>query len=427
MELNQIIQGDCVQVMKTFPDNFFDSVVTDPPYNLTFMGQKWDGTGIAYDVNLWKEVLRVLKPGGHLLSFGATRTFHRMVCAIEDAGFEIRDAICWIHGQGFPKSLNIGKAVDKSQGNEREVIGDNPNVRPNCNPEDNSLYKYGSIGKTAPITKGNSEWEGWGTALKPAFEFICVARKHLSEKNIALNVLKWRTGGINIDGCRIGIDKDDHIMKYPYSEGKYKSKYNGGSSYKFSDIVSANPQGRFPANVILECICDEGKSYQVEGFIKNNKPQAPSNYNDAKGGQIHTNPECPCYMLDEQIGIQASRFFYIAKASRKEREIGLEKFEKKRIKGRDEGQDARDVPYKLNPAPMRNQHPTVKPLKLMENLVKLVTPPNGIVLDPFVGSGTTCMACKKLGFKYIGIEKEEEYVAIARSRIKAIQEDTRLF
>ena len=412
MEINKIICGDCIEVMKSMPKNSVDSVVTDPPYGLEFMSKSWDtfkqkGVGPnSYQewTKSWAtECLRVLKPGGYLLSFGGTRTYHRMTCAIEDAGFEIRDCIMWVYGSGFPKSLNIGKQIDKTQGKATD--------------------------------KSGSEWEGWGTGLKPAVEPIVVARKSLSEKNVASNVLKWGTGGINIDESKIG---DEQIKSHHASKGIFANR-----EPRKSDINYYQNQGRFPANLILECICDEakegkekkepysykGKSYQVEGFIKNNKPQAPSNYNDMNAGVIHTNPNCPCYILDRQSGkvgafapvkagqkgfggviygkykqagddgktfygdglSGASRFFYVAKASRKE-------------KG-----------YK-------NCHPTVKPIKLMEYLVRLVTPSKGIVLDPFLGSGTTAIVCKKLGFNWIGIEKEEEYCKIAEARINAVEE-----
>ena len=186
---NTILQGDCLEVMKQLPDNSIDSIVTDPPYELGFMGKKWDSTGIAYNVELWKEALRVLKHGGHLLSFGGSRTYHRMASAIEDAGFEIRDQIMWVYGSGIPKSLNIGKAIDRLQGNKREVIGENPNYRPVSGKK--GYLGHSNFRQTKGMsitTAGNSEWEGWGTALKPAHEPICMARKPLSEKTVALHL-----------------------------------------------------------------------------------------------------------------------------------------------------------------------------------------------------------------------------------------------
>ena len=180
LELNKIYNMDCIEGMKQIDDNSIDSIVTDPPYELGFMGKSWDNTGIANNVELWKEAYRILKPGGYLLSFGGTRTYHRMASAIEDAGFEIRDMINWTYGSGFPKSLNVGKAIDKLQGNEREVVCRNPNSRENCN-KTNTIYESGTVGKTDYLTKGTSEWEGWGTALKPAHEPIVVARNLIRE------------------------------------------------------------------------------------------------------------------------------------------------------------------------------------------------------------------------------------------------------
>jgi len=247
-----LILGDCINILSSLPENSVDSIVTDPPYELGFMGKKWDNSGIAYNPVLWKECFRVLKSGGHLIAFGGTRTYHRMAVAIEDAGFEVRDMLEWIYSSGFPKSLNVGKAVDKLQGNEREVVGKQTNVAVNSGE---GRYNWnnpnGELKKEIDITKGSSIWEGFGTALKPAHEPIILARKPLSEKTIVENVLKHGTGAIDIDGCRIPIDNQDHIMKYPYAEGKYKSKYEGGTSYKFSNVVSANTQGRFPANIIV--------------------------------------------------------------------------------------------------------------------------------------------------------------------------------
>jgi len=200
---NKIILGDCLEKLKELEDNSVDSIVTDPPYELGFMGKSWDSTGIANNVDMWKECLRVLKPGAYLLAFSGTRTYHRMAVAIEDAGFELRDMIEWVYGSGFPKSWNIGKAVDKLQGNERKVVGTKkgqgniPNDRGNWGLKPN---------EDVVMDKGTSEWEGWGTALKPAHEPICMARKPLSEKTVAENCLKWGTGGINIDESRVGND-----------------------------------------------------------------------------------------------------------------------------------------------------------------------------------------------------------------------------
>ena len=240
--------------MKQIPDKSIDACVTDPPYELGFMGKSWDNTGIAYKVELWREVLRVLKPGGHLLSFGGSRTYHRMACAIEDAGFEIRDQIMWVYGSGFPKSLNIGKAVDKIQGNEREVVGIDDGrskydgAERKQRTEDNRLISTGQ--DRVMVTTGTSAWEGYGTALKPAHEPICVARKPI-EGTVAENCLKWGVGGLNIDGCRVGSNPRPNIAP---DRGRITgNSWNGGidGSLCGSKSIGKTTQGRFPANLIL--------------------------------------------------------------------------------------------------------------------------------------------------------------------------------
>jgi DNA modification methylase len=315
-----LLNKDCLEALKQLPDNSVDAIVTDPPYGLAFMNKKWD-----YDVpsvEVWKEALRVLKPGGHLLSFGGTRTYHRMAVNIEDAGFEIRDQIQWIYGSGFPKSLNL-----------------------------------------------KDEWEGWGTALKPANEPICLARKPLSEKTVADNVMKWGTGAINIDESRIqSTTKEVNARK---QKGGTKAFWNNGS--KQTDEWSG-VQGRWPANLMFD--------------------------------------ETAAEILGE-----SSRFFYVAKASKSERNAGLYGFFEQTT---NDGRATEiDNPYQRGITKRQNHHPTVKPVKLMEYLCQLVTPPQGVVLDPFMGSGTTGIAAKRLGFDFIGIEKEPEYVEIAEKRINA--------
>jgi DNA modification methylase len=416
LPLNQVLHGNCLEVLKTLEGNSVDSIVTDPPYELGFMGKKWDSTGIAYNVDLWKECLRVLKPGGHLLAFGGTRTYHRMVCAIEDAGFEIRDCIMWIYGSGMPKSHNISKAIDKKLGAEREKLGIAPTTRAKTDV-DNQILNWGGHGKgkihyvTKPATKQAEQWEGWGTALKPANEPIVLARKPISEKTIAENVMKWGTGGLNIDGCRIGTDT---ITSRP-------SNMSNNNHYAQDEWTKSNPigelktyTGRFPANVIL----DEEAARMLDeqsGISKgSSKPRK-----NKETGRI-------CYGDYKTIVTQndtwgdsggASRFFYCAKASKKERNMGLEDVEPTTV---DDGRNKPiDNPFLRGKTPRRNTHPTVKPVKLMEYLITLVTPPNGIVLDPFFGSGTTGVAAVNLGFNYIGIELDEHYVEIARRRINA--------
>jgi DNA modification methylase len=435
----KILHGNNIDLLKTLPDNSVDSIVTDPPYGLSFMNKKWD-----YDVpsvELWQEVYRVLKHGGHVLSFGGTRTYHRMVVNMEDAGFEIRDQIMWLYGSGFPKSYNIGKAVDKIQGNHREVIGEKNRgdverakekgvgyLADVANRNNIKQFGYG----TEIITKGESDWEGWGTALKPANEPICLARKPLSEKSVAENVLKYGTGGINIDGCRVELhDGDDSRLG---GDGSWKTNksaknvYNGG----YSGIeVGSSSLGRFPANVIHDGsdevlqgfpLTGKGngeKPYKYSGKEYNNKetsmfngdkPQAPSNFNDSGS---------------------ASRFFYCAKASKSDRNDGCDKIDGKYVaqgnqaqaelkRGNvnfEQGNKHNKVEFK------KNFHPTVKPTDLMRYLCRLITPPNGIVLDPFMGSGSTGKGAILEGFDFIGMELDPEYVEIAKARIAHAQKE----
>ena len=378
MAINKILCGDSLEVLKDFDDNYFDSVVTDPPYGLAFMGKKWD-----YDVpevNLWKEVYRVLKPGGHLLSFAGSRTYHRMAVNIEDAGFEIRDMLGWLYGSGFPKSHNIGKAVDKLQGNEREHLG--KKIKKAGDITGGNFKKGGNYkDKEINITKGNSEWEGWGTALKPAHEPIVMARKPFNT-SVAENVLTHGTGGINIDECRVGTEKRK-------SKGMSSLGVMHDDDWKPKDIETEST-GRFPANII-----HDGSEEVLEVFE------------------------------------ESSRFFYCAKASKAERNMGLDDFDKKSnafmaTKNGTSGKASKGM-ERFKTQPKANYHPTVKPIKLMEYLVRLVTPKEGIVLEPFAGSGTTLIACKQQGFNYIGIEKEQEYCDIAEARLKAVQVQGELF
>ena len=352
--------------------NSVDSVVTDPPYELGFMNKKWDSTGVAFCKKTWAEVLRVLKPGGHLLSFSGSRTYHRMACAIEDAGFEIRDQILWVYGSGFPKSLNIGKAVDNLLGNEREVIGiDKDADRFKKYKEQDGCNRNNFNDE---ITKGNSKHEGWGTALKPAHEPITMARKPLAENTIAENVMAWGTGGINIDGCRVGTD----LMKWqPRGESVNYAKTT------FEDRTGEKKIGRFPANFI-----HDGSEEVLTIFPDTNPSKAgikkPNESNLNCYGKYNAQSEL--IAGHEDAGGSASRFFYCAKASKNDREDN-------------------------------NNHPTVKPNDLMRYLCRLVTPTGGIILDPFMGSGSTGKAAALEGFDFIGIDLDENYCKISEARI----------
>ena len=311
----KLLNGDNIELLKTLPENSIDSVITDPPYGLSFMNKKWDHQ--VPTVDFWKEVYRVLKPGGHVLSFGGTRTYHRMTVNIEDAGFEIRDQIMWLYGSGFPKSLNIGKAVDKIRGNEREVVGIEKGAGTN-------KFTDGVNGLKPEYenTKGTSEWEGWGTALKPSNEPICVARKPLSEKTVAANVLKWGTGGINIDGCRVELNGENTSRKITEN----KNDINVINSNKVGSFDDKWQEGRFPANIILDE--EAGRVLDEQSGISKSSPRIapkesikdPSSYNTGVGGNS---------FLNDKGG--ASRFFYCAKVSKKERNAGCEDLETKRV------------------------------------------------------------------------------------------------
>jgi len=378
-----LLNGDCIEEMQKMIDEGVqvDSVVTDPPYELGFMGKSWDSTGIAFQKETWELAYQLLKPGGHLLAFSSSRTYHRMAVAIEDAGFEIRDQLMWIYGSGFPKSYNIGKGVDKKLGNEREVVGKG---------KAGAAFHYGAVGDGGfgntfdgngiassewETTQGKSEWEGWGTALKPAHEPIVMARKPL-EGTVADNVLKHGTGGINIDGCRIQTDEKLNIGS--------NNRENGVVNFGMKDDKDSQKQnelGRFPANVM-----HDGSEEVVSGFPNTKSTKGNPRTASIKNQTRLNNSEevfVNCEYDDEG---SAARFFYCPKVSKSER-----------------GED--------------NTHPTVKPQELMKYLCRLVTPKDGTVLDPFMGSGSTGMAAKDEGFDFIGIEQEKEYFEIADSRI----------
>ena len=436
----KLMLGDCLDRLKELEDNSVDSVVCDPPYGLSFMGKKWD-----YDVpsqEIWEECIRVLKPGGHLLSFGGSRTYHRMAVRIEDAGFEIRDQIMWVYGSGFPKSHNIGKSIDKKEGNEREVVGKNVSIQIrekglNVNKEyGQSDGMFGARGHNIDVTKGNSPYEGWGTALKPAHEPIVMARKPFSG-TVADNVLEWGTGGINIDGCRVG--NESRTIPVHSDDTKEDTTLFGLHPTIQHERVETT-EGRFPANIIFDeeagKILDE-QSGERKGF-------ASQNCNNQKlygGNSLNKSATTRDGFKDGYNDTGgASRFFYCPKASKKDRNEGCDKLEEKQRpaqtdKGNysaspyckdcgkthngtnDHSNCSYGVEYRPSTTTTKNNHPTIKPTDLMLYLIRLVTPKEGTTLDPFMGSGSTGKAAIRGGFKFFGIERESEYFDIAQARL----------
>ena len=475
-----ILHGDCLEQMRAMEDNSVDSVVSDPPYGISFMGKKWD-----YDVpkvEVWEEALRVLKAGGHILVACGTRTQHRMCVNIEDAGFEIRDIVAWVYGSGFPKSHNIGKGIDKKirgdlvrekiiyfRGKRRLTIKqlaekiDIPDANKSLwdwekdghNPSEKSWRKIKEvlevsnkeekefereiIGKGSAgfleknnvfeldnkeygnfnLTKGTSKYEGWGTALKPAMELWTLARKPLSEKTVAENVLKWGTGGINIDECRVESgerDARENNISWGINRVGQENNIRGNKA------VGTTTQGRFPANLI-----HDGSDEVVSGFPDTKSGSSGKGSSTKVGGMFGSGNPVTSEFRPADLG-SASRFFYCAKASKSERNAGLEGFEeRKQDLSRKEGNPGGDNPRNRGVNKRANHHPTVKPIKLMQYLVRLITPKGGTVLDPYMGSGTTGIACKKEGFEFIGIELDEDYFKIANARIEKLEHQHELF
>jgi site-specific DNA-methyltransferase (adenine-specific) len=367
-----LLCDDMRAALAAMPEASIDSCVTDPPYELGFMGRAWDSTGIAFDPEAWRAVLRVLKPGAHLVAFGGTRTWHRIACAIEDAGFEIRDSLAWMFGQGFPKSLDVSKAG------------------------------------------AGIEWQGWGTALKPFFEPVILARKPLVG-TVAATVIAHGTGAINVDGCRIGTDGGTRSTGEPNFKNNIFGRGMGGLAYESAG-------GRWPPNVLLDeeaaRMLDEqsgavGAAAPVLGTepsaavrrdgITNERARVPGSFHGDSGG--------------------ASRFCYVAKADGNERDAGLEALPL--VQRGDLVDRAEDSAGIQNPRAgagrtsegRRNLHPTVKPIDVMRWLCRLVTPPGGVVLDPFTGSGTTGVAAVVEGFRFHGIELDTAHAVIAWHRI----------
>ena len=421
---------DCLNVLKMMIEDevFVDSIVTDPPYELGFMGRSWDSTGIAFQKETWELCFKVLKPGGHLLAFSGSRTYHRMAVAIEDAGFEIRDQVMWLYGSGFPKSMNVGKALDKKLGNERIKTGEkkthsNKGIKQS---EQRTAIGAGAFGQEVEedVTVGTTEWEGWGTALKPAHEPLVLARKPLSEKSVVDNVLKHRTGGINIDECRV----EGNDAKYPDSNPDFRDQGRQSKENMGIDKLSFGQTENVKRKKVIR------KSRDEKGVWTNDNSGMKaegSEYADADPrGRFPSNIMHDGSDSIKKLFEDKSRYFYCAKTSKAERNQGLDNFPIKNKKGG--GGTSNNVWYEddvnsasgkfgSEKAPSKNVHPTVKPIKLMKYLCRLITPKGGTVLDPFMGSGSTGMAAKEENFDFVGIEKEEEYFNIASARIESVE------
>jgi site-specific DNA-methyltransferase (adenine-specific) len=410
--------------MRTLDENSVDTCITDPPYELGFMGKKWDSSGVAFQLETWQAVFRVLKPGALLLAFGGTRTYHRIACAIEDAGFEIRDTIAWVYGSGFPKSYDISKGIDKQAGAEREVTERRPHA-PNAGAARFGQAECTEYVYSLPSTPEAQLWHGWGTALKPAFEPIVVAMKPI-DGTFANNALTWGVAGLWIDGGRVKTDEAAYFVtdKEPtnadgqvYGWAKYEALHKRGGG---------NSQGRFPANFIHDG-SDEvvGLFPQCKAGIARNTLRKDS-YNNSSYSITGQTPD-----IGYGDSGSAARFFYCAKASRSERNAGLEGMPEREWRGQMPKNDPdfirSDGAVRTKNLPRQNFHPTVKPLALMRYLVRLTkTPTGGVVLDPFMGSGTTGIACVLEGREFIGIEREADYLEIAEKRIKEAQEQPKL-
>ena len=411
-----IHHGDCREVMATLDAESVDAIVSDPPYGLSFMGKGWDH-GVP-GVEFWAEAFRVAKPGAHLLAFGGTRTYHRLAYAIEDAGWEIRDCVMWVYGSGFPKSHDVSKAIDKAAGAERKVVGQKTGL---CLPSSSESHRGFGRGChtspetardiTAPATDAARQWSGWGTALKPACEPIIVARKPLCG-TVAENVLTHGTGAINVDGCRVASPDGR-----PLIESRSDAANNAfGDGLNGSRCAGVTTLGRWPANLIHD------GSEEVVGLFPVTK----------SGGQNATSESKPGYAggwtrpggQGHHDAGSAARFFYCAKASKADRDEGCEGLEAKARPMMGSGIGGQPDQSRPN---NRNTHPTVKPTDLMRYLCRLVTPPGGVVLDPFTGSGSTGKGAVLEGFRFIGIEREAEYVEIAKARIAAVSGGGTLF
>lgn len=431
--------GDSLVVLASMPENSVDAVVCDPPYEINFMARKWDGSGIAFSVDLWKQVFRVLKPGGNLLAFGGTRTYHRMTCAIEDAGFEIRDCLAWLYGSGFPKSLNVAKAVEAhalTGGSSPKDLADAVDMTGQGLPSESLGLKWDhedgtrqgisrhAPGNWSPTTGEAKRWDGWGTALKPAHEPVVMARKPLSEPTIAANVLKWGTGALNIRGARIGDD-----VRWSALDGADADDAVGFIPSR-PDYGGREVVGRWPANLLLDeqaakmLDAQSGVSVSTETTVSNkgsiwgsgNEEDRAAGHNDSSGASRF-------FFVSRELDQRghATRFSYVAKPSRAERDAGLESMptvNAASVTGRVEGSKGQENGMSGMHGMVKNIHPTVKPADLMHHLCVMVCPPGGLIVDPFCGSGSTGIGAVLGNFRFSGIELDPVHTEIALKRIR---------
>lgn len=432
----KLYNGNMLDLLEVIDKETIDAVLTDPPYELNFMGKGWDNSGIAFQPDTWKKCYEVLKPGGYLLAFGGSRTFHRIACAIEDAGFEIRDTIMWLYGSGFPKSMALDKSLEaklttgsgnkkdfyKCNGTLEESKGKGYTSMKQTNVEQEFRDKnYKSKGQLQldATTELGQKYKGWGTALKPSFEPIIVARKPF-KGSLVDNVIEYGVGGINIDECRVGNEERQNPQAGFIRRGRTDEEvFMGTDKNRPEGTLTVN--GRFPANTILTY--DETDFDEVCGGFPNTKDY---------GGETKTTPKNDIrFNASKEVRItrykesgSASRYFYCAKASKKDRDEGLDTFNQEKV---NDGRNTPiDNPFQRGETPRRNVHPCVKPTTLMQYLVRLVSPNGATILDPFNGSGSTGKAVmyenkeRNKNYKYIGIELTEEYLPIAKARIEYV-------
>lgn len=415
----KLYQGNMLDMLEVIEANSIDSIVTDPPYELNFMGKGWDNAGVSFQKETWKQCYEVLKPGGYLLAFGGSRTFHRIACAIEDAGFEIRDTIMWLYGSGFPKSMNIGLAIDKKNGVKSKIIGERKQTGAKFKLTQELIDNGGFNDpnrESFTIKEAQNKWKGWGSALKPSYEPIIVARKPF-KGSLVDNVIQYGVGGLNIDECRVGNEVITQLQK---DMTKYHGNKLGAGHHTQMTGITTQTVGRFPANTILtydETDFDEvcGGFPYTKGEIGRAGRKDGGNYNASsyKVGVVTD------YGFKDEGS--ASRYFYCAKASKKDRDEGLDTFSQEKVN------DGRNTPidnaFQRGETLRKNTHPTVKPTNLMQYLVRLVTPKGAIILDPFMGSGSTGKAVmyenkeRNKNYKFIGIELEPEYLNISKARL----------